>query len=473
MAESVWLQGLVTVGVGAISGGITNAVAVWMLFHPYERRGLGPLAIQGAIPKNKARLARSIGKTVGERLLTEQDLARQLGAPGLREAFDRAIAGFLDRALNTPRGALREELPPALVAELEASLEPLAAALAERLAAFVAGPGFDEAVDKYVQLDRWVEEGVTRPELEQAVRRFVASHREQLLRDERPLLERLPEGLVAALQQAIADYLPIAVERLGALLADPEARERIRTGLKRFLDRAIRNLMVHERVMAKLVITEKRLDRLLDGLEEGGFADLADVLETPEFRSQVARAVNDAVVRFLRAPLADRLWALGPERLDGVERTAADYILAALRAPDARAWAIARAHDAMTLGREALSGEAGKQRVAEAAHAAVRALLERPIGRPADLLPADAEARLRRALSEPLWGWMQRQVPVIVSQLSVQEMVEQKVLGFSVQRMEEIIRNVTRRELRLIVQLGYVLGAFVGLIAFGINRLLG
>jgi hypothetical protein len=473
MAESVWLQGLVTVGVGALSGGITNAVAVWMLFHPYERRGLGPLAIHGAIPKNKARLARSIGKTVGERLLTEQDLARQLGAPGLREAFDRAIAGFLDRVLNTPRGALRDELPPPLVAELEASLEPLAVALAERLAQFVAGPGFDAAVDKYVQLDRWVEEGVARPELERVVRRFVASHRQLLLRDERPLLDRLPEGLVAALQQAIADYLPIAVERLGALLADPEARERIRTGLKRFLDRAIRNLMVHERVMAKLVITEKRLDRLLDGLEEGGFADLADVLETPEFRAQVARAVNDAVVRFLRAPLADRLWALGPERLDGVERTAADYILAALRAPDTRAWAIARAHDAMTLGREALSGEAGKQRVAEAAHAAVRTLLERPIGRPADLLPADAEARLRRALSEPLWGWMQRQVPVIVSQLSVQEMVEQKVLGFSVQRMEEIIKNVTRRELRLIVQLGYVLGALVGLVAFGINRLLG
>jgi uncharacterized membrane protein YheB (UPF0754 family) len=62
---------------------------------------------------------------------------------------------------------------------------------------------------------------------------------------------------------------------------------------------------------------------------------------------------------------------------------------------------------------------------------------------------------------------------VVVSQLSVQEMVEQKVLGFSVQRMEEIIRTVTERELRLIVQLGYLLGAIVGLAAFGINRLAG
>src|SRR5437867_6382237 len=126
MAEPVWLQGLVTIFVGALSGGITNAVAVWMLFHPYELRGVGPFKLQGAIPKNKARLAKSIGKTVGQRLLTEEDLARQLAAPGLREAFDRAIATFLDKALNTPRGPLKDELPPALAAELERSLEPLA-----------------------------------------------------------------------------------------------------------------------------------------------------------------------------------------------------------------------------------------------------------------------------------------------------------------------------------------------------------
>lgn len=472
MPQSLWLEGLITVGVGALAGGLTNAVAVRMLFHPYEPRGLGPFKLQGAIPKNKARLAKSIAKTVGQRLLTEADLARQLSAPGLREAFDAAIAAFLDKAFNTPRGPLRDELPPALAAELERSLEPLAERLAERLAAFVAGPGFDAAVDKYVALERWVEEGVARPELERAVRNFVAAQRARLLRDEQPLLDRLPEGLVAALQQAIADYLPVAVERLGALLADAEARERIRDALKKFLDSAIRNLMVHERVMAKLVITERRIDRVLATLEGDGLGELAQVLESPEFRARVAHAVNDAVVRFLRTPLAERLWALGPDRLDGVERTAADYIIGALRAPETRAWAAARAREAISLGRAALAGEAGQQRVAEAARAAVQALLDKPIGRPADLLPPDAEVRLRHALTEPLWSWMQRQVPAVVSQLSVEEMVEQKVLGFSVERMEELIRTVTHRELTLIVRLGYVLGALVGLVAFGIDRLL-
>jgi uncharacterized membrane protein YheB (UPF0754 family) len=67
---------------------------------------------------------------------------------------------------------------------------------------------------------------------------------------------------------------------------------------------------------------------------------------------------------------------------------------------------------------------------------------------------------------------VQAEIPRIVQQLNVQEMVEQKVRGFSTQRMEEIVRNVTQRELTLIVQLGYVLGAIVGAVAFGVNVLL-
>lgn len=467
-----WVEALATVGFGAIAGGVTNAIAVWMLFHPYERRGLGPLAIQGAIPKNKARLAKAIGKTVGQRLLSQEDLARQLTSPTLREAFDRALTTVLDQALNTPRGSLRTEFPPALIAELEAALEPLAERLADGLARFVEGPGFDAAVDRYVALEEWVSDGISRPELEHAIREFIAGVRIRALRDERPLLDRLPIDLIAAVQQGIADYLPMAVERLGQVLADPVARDRIRAGLLRALDRTLHQMMLHERVMARLVITERRIDRALAGLEGGGLTELLEVFESPEFRAEVARAVNDAVVRFLRTPLATRLWALGPDRLDGVERAASDFIVRALRAPETRAWAVARARQAIALGREALTGHRGREWVRDAAHAAVRGLLDRPLGRPADYLPADSEARLRHALAEPLWTWMQGQVPAVVSQLSVQEMVEQKVLALPVERVEEIIKGVTERELQLIVRLGYLLGGMVGAGAYAVQVVL-
>ena len=472
MPQPLWVEALITIGFGALAGGVTNAIAVWMLFHPYERRGVGPFAIQGAIPKSKARLAKAIGKTVGQRLLSQDDLAQQLTSPVLRDAFERALATVLDNLFNSPRGSILEELPPPVVAELERALEPIAERLADGLARFVEGPGFDAAVDRHLALEAWVSESVSRPELEQAIREFVGGVRGRALRDERPLLDRLPSDLIAAVQQAIADYLPIAVERLGAMLADPEARERIRGALKRALDHTLHQMMLHERVMARLVITERRIDRALGGLEGGGLAELIAVFEAPEFRTQAAQAVNDAVVRFLRTPLAQRLWALGPDRLDGVERAAADFIVRALRAPETRAWAVARARQAIALGRDALTGTRGREWVREAAHAAVRAMLERPLGRPADYFPPEAEARLRHALAEPLWSWMQGQVPGVVSQLSVQEMVEQKVLGLPVERVEEIIKGVTERELQLIVRLGYVLGGLVGAGAFGVHALL-
>jgi len=64
-------------------------------------------------------------------------------------------------------------------------------------------------------------------------------------------------------------------------------------------------------------------------------------------------------------------------------------------------------------------------------------------------------------------------VPIIVSRLDIQTMVEQKVLGFSLNRIEEIVRQTTQRELDLIVRLGFVLGGLVGLAAFGFGLLIG
>jgi uncharacterized membrane protein YheB (UPF0754 family) len=40
--------------------------------------------------------------------------------------------------------------------------------------------------------------------------------------------------------------------------------------------------------------------------------------------------------------------------------------------------------------------------------------------------------------------------------------VEEKVLNFPAPKMEELVKRVTGRELKLIVWLGYVLGAAVG-----------
>ncbi len=151
MDRQVLVQGIVTIAVGAISGGITNAVAIWMLFHPYESRGIGRLRIQGAIPKNKARLARSIGRTVGERLLTPEDLASRLAAPAVRQAFDEAIGHALAATLDRERGPLRDQLSPDLASALDEAVAAVAPRMAERVAAYARTPEFCDRLAGWVE----------------------------------------------------------------------------------------------------------------------------------------------------------------------------------------------------------------------------------------------------------------------------------------------------------------------------------
>ncbi|WPZ18992.1 DUF445 family protein [Geobacillus subterraneus] len=67
--------------VGALIGGVTNFIAIVMLFRPYEPIYIGgkrlPLT-PGLIPKRKRELAEQLGKTVVEHLVTPEGLRRKL-----------------------------------------------------------------------------------------------------------------------------------------------------------------------------------------------------------------------------------------------------------------------------------------------------------------------------------------------------------------------------------------------------------
>lgn len=513
------LNALVTIAFGALAGGITNAVAIWMLFHPYEPKGVLRLKIQGAIPKNKPRLAKTIGRTVGERLLTSDDLARQLSAPGLREAFDSAVRNFVVSMLETERGSLRDELPAGLLSEVETAFGSISPIIADRLVEFAGSEGFHDAVGRLQtkiteelkdrplgevltaarratigeRIETWVAEAVTNPELEEALGSWLDRQVDDFSQDRTPLLDRLPPALVAAVEKEIAGYLPLALDRISAVVGDPTARTKLQQSLHKLFEGFVKNLMLHERIVARLVVTEKTIDRLLENVERDGADQVAKLFEEPEMRSQVARSVNEAVVKFLRRPLAEHLDSLGHDRVQGLKATVKDHILSALRdgatrtyviqkvdqalqAAENRTWGDILKHitpeDGAELASAALTAPRVRGWIVEGSEAAMTSLLDRPLGRPSELLPDGGIDRVSSALSPALWSWIQRQVPGIVSQLDIQTMVEEKVLGFSLERIEEIVRRTTQRELNVIVRLGYVLGAVVGAAAYVVSMVL-
>lgn len=90
--------------IGAVIGYFTNYIAVKMLFHPrHEVKVFGHALpfTPGAIPKEKNRIAKTIGKIVADELLTEQDLIGRCLNPELEQKIIQKLMQRLDQTLES------------------------------------------------------------------------------------------------------------------------------------------------------------------------------------------------------------------------------------------------------------------------------------------------------------------------------------------------------------------------------------
>jgi len=80
--------------VGALIGYITNWVAIKMLFRPRTAKYLFGIRLPftpGMIPREKSRIAKSIGLAVGEKLLNKDIIMNTLISPDFHEKFEQLI----------------------------------------------------------------------------------------------------------------------------------------------------------------------------------------------------------------------------------------------------------------------------------------------------------------------------------------------------------------------------------------------
>jgi uncharacterized membrane protein YheB (UPF0754 family) len=512
---------LVTIAFGAIAGGITNAVAVWMLFHPYQPPRLFGRRInwlQGAIPKNQARLAGAMGRTVGTKLLTPDDLTRTLAEPAFRAAFDDRLSAFLTVVFDERRGALSELLPEAVAAQLRDVLVEASGTVLARLDTYLSSPAFRTGVERWIELvreevrdrplsellteerqvaltsaaDRWLQEAVEGDTFSAAIRDYVDRGAVRLLQPERTFEELLPLGLVAAFERAIAGYLPIAIERLGSMLDDPAARRKVEQVLHELLDRFMQDLKFHQWLVAALFITPDTIDRVLKAIELEGAAKVSELLHDEAVREAMARGVNNAIVDFLRRPVVSVLGHPGDESVENAKDTLVRWVVSLARDPQTRSFAVEkiqallesahgrtwgdilrhlptdRAADAIV---SAARSERARELYEDALLKGIDWILHRPIGRIADYVGDTAPARVEAALTDPLWLWLQDQVPPIAQRLDIAQRVESKIMEFPMAQLNALIQGVIQRELQLIVQLGYWLGGLIGLVSALISLL--
>ena len=517
------LRAIVSILSGALAGGLTNTVAIWMLFHPYRPPRLWRWRIrvlQGAVPKNQTRLARAIGRAVGNRLLTPEDLSRVLAEPEFRRAFDEGLERFLHDLLEVERGSLRDLLGPETMAQAAPVVDELLDHTILRIESHLKSTAFEEAVasratdlseflaDQPVSdiltpvrgtqlaeaAEEWMEGAAASKRFRGTVSEYVQEAADRILVPTLTIRDMLPKGVSGALEGAIAGFVPLAIRRMAEVLENPGARERVERAIHDVLRRFLQDLRFHQRVVARVVLSGDTVKRVLDTIRVEGAERIAVLFKERKVEDAMGEGIRDAIEDLLDRPVTDVLGNPGDPAVVEASDTVSEWFVELVQDPSTQAFVRDRMEAALNRASRQTWGEllddVPRERVSEWVVAAARsdvagtvyretgrrianALLERPIGRPARWLPANAARSIQDAVSEPLWQWLQAQIPSVVARLDVARRVEEKVRDFPVEMMEDLVRRVTQRELRMIVLLGYALGAFVGCVLVLVNHLLG
>ncbi|MFV1987975.1 MAG: DUF445 family protein [Gemmatimonadota bacterium] len=519
--EIDWVRVGVTIAFGALAGGVTNRIAIWMLFHPYSAptffgRSIGWL--QGAVPKNQMRLASSIGRVVGRTLLTPTDIASELQE--MEGAFQERLRELAVELVAGEQPSLTDLLPEGAITEVRGLILHLMAEGRDVLVSALESPDFGSEAERVLgsvveslsdeplssaldpermasvrqSLDTWLIRLLESEALEQTFRHHLDEAARHILQPGRTAEELIPPGLVAALEHAIKDYLPVAMERLGRLLEDPDTRERIERLIRELLDRFMNDLRFHQRVVAKLIVTQDTVTKAIDTLEAEGADRLGEVLREPEVQAAMAKNVNGGIVEFLRRPTTAVLgelddpqvqaaldsineWLVRAARDEGSRSFLLDQLEGAIGRLGDRSWAdvlrVVPADRVANWLAVALRSEAGGALFESIAGPVADRILETPIGRVDRFLRQDAAIRLADTLGPPTWDWVARQVPEVAGRIKIEERISAKIEGFPLQQIESLVRDISQRELDLIVRLGYVLGAFIGSILVIVTILLG
>ncbi|MBW9152396.1 DUF445 family protein [Clostridium estertheticum] len=98
--------------VGAIIGYITNWLAIKMLFRPHKEIRIFNIKVPftpGLIPKEKSRIARSVGESVGQHLLTKETIIKSLCSEEMDHQLDIWVQGKVSTMKNS-NATLESEL---------------------------------------------------------------------------------------------------------------------------------------------------------------------------------------------------------------------------------------------------------------------------------------------------------------------------------------------------------------------------
>ena len=516
VVHSKWFELFLIVFVATFHGYGAAWLAVRMLFRPHRPVKIFGLTVwpQGMIPRHRERLAQTIGNAVGNELVSQETVVHALFETGFfRRKVESFVGSYTEELLERNYTTFLDALPKSARAPVLDALAALQLRIAEHIAAALRSEETAEAVARFV--DRRVDEmlsqrlsEVVSPEtfeqvlgfvenrfrgvvnergFESKVREFVSARVDELAGSRATLAEMFTPDTVAVIKERIDSQVPPIVRHLTEIATNKGTRKQIGALIKREVDDYYQQLSFFK----KIFISRERIHGEVDELVNKTLPRrVEEFLSGEAFEHQAEEFLDATIDDVLARPFNELVGNVAPDRLEMFKDQIAGRILALARSPELAASVSAYATDALqrlqphtlralleharpdsaeqvkSVLARGLMGVLSRADTARTVNAIlssqVERLLVKPIGRVGDLVPEEKVRRASALLADRIEAAARERLPAAIAEFDIGRIVQEKVAGYPVKKLEDLVLTVAKQHLRTIELFGLLIGFVIG-----------
>jgi len=492
-------------------------LAIRMLFRPRRALKLWGLTVwpQGMIPRQRERLAQTIGNAVGNELVSQETVVNALFET---DFFRRKVEGFVDsytrELLSTSYPSFLEALPAGVRAPVLDAISGLQYRVSDYITNVLKSEDTAQSLSSFIdrrvddllanrlgetikdetleQILGFVESRfrtlVNEPDFEHKVRDFISARLDDLAQSQATLAEMFTPNTVSIIKERIDEQVPPVVHHLAEIATSQNTRAHIGALIKREVDDYYEQLSFFKRIFVSRVKIHHEVDEMVnDTLPRR----VEEYLRGEAFEQEAERFLNTTVDDVLSRPINEIIGQIAHDKLEFIKEQIAERVLALARSQELATTVSAYLTDALHRLRphtlralmQHLNPESAQRlknflstsllavfareetarTINNILSAQVERLLVAPIGQLSDHVPEDAVHRLTDALTEKITNAAQERLPSAIAEFDIGGIVRQKVAGYPVEKLEELVLSVAQQHLKTIELFGAVIGFVIGI----------
>lgn len=510
--------------VGAFIGYLTNRVAIRMLFRPLKQWRIGPLKIPmtpGVIPSKRHDLALNIGEMVGEHLLTSNEINNSLKKKKFQEHLYRLIEAKVGSFMKNDLGPLQSLVSPDYRSYYDIARKTITYQIKETVFDYLSTEQCSETIEQAVDL--WLDElfskqlnEIAAPQVRESIYRSLDRQVLRILHaettqawvedyiyrkiiesadNEKRLSDLLPQSLIESIIVMIDGQTPYLLARGVKMLEDPAIRQKTVEAIVQAIDEFIETLGSMSSMVRNFLdmpMLEAKINEYL--AEKHG--EIAAFITGEAVRERVSRTLTRRARKLFSTSLKTIIEQQNISQLQSFSSEVTALVFSGLRSPRAASVfndLLTNHLEALTNGgsctvgtiieelfgknspgasktwvsgelKQLLKTSRTKSVIDHILESMIDQLLQKPIGRLADLVPAGVRDGLYRSLQEMATKMLTSEVPGVVKSLDIRRIVTERIDSFDLLRLEQLLLSIMAEQFKYINIFGGLLGFLIGCI---------